>query len=72
MIYSAIHCMCKTVYQSAFVISLQERRGPLLHCLAKVLQLFEVSETVRGCISIQVWLDQFLLPPPLHQNLKLS
>lgn len=37
--------MCKTVYQSAFVISLQERRGPLLHCLAKVLQLFEVSET---------------------------
>lgn len=48
MIYSAIHCMCKTVYQSAFVISLQERRGPLLHCLAKVLQLFEVSETVGG------------------------
>lgn len=64
--------MCKTVHQSAFVISLQERRGPLLHCLAKVLQLFEVSETVGGCISIQVWLDQFLLLPPPHQNLKLS
>lgn len=36
-------------YLSAFVIHflffscLQEKRGPLLHCLARVLQLFEVS-----------------------------
>lgn len=57
-----------------FLFSLQAKKGPLLHCLARVLQLFEVSVKVRlnlaGSISLWVWLAQFLLAS--NQNVAFS
>lgn len=50
-----------SVHSCVFFFSLQEKRGPLLHCLARVLQLFDVSVKVRLNLTVWVWLAQFLL-----------